>query len=156
MQSLRSQLITREPDEYLIWYLAGFFDGEGCVCISKNGSIQLRIINTNLEILKKFQQTFGGSLNNRAQKVNKTQYSWSAYGDLALKLCYLFSPITLEKREQLLTAIEWFNERNLYPTIRLEGRRGAFANQTRAARISWYQEKLTKMKKEDNFAVSSI
>lgn len=150
MQSLRSKLVTREPDEYLIWYLSGFFDGEGCIVIGNNGSIQLRVINTNIEILELFQKVFGGSVAKRKQMVNKPQYSWSAYGDLALKLCYLFAPISIEKREQFLKAIEWFNEKHLYPPTVIPGKRGKFAHEARASRIKWYQEQLTKLKKDVN------
>lgn len=148
MQSLRSKLVTREPDEYLIWYLSGFFDGEGCVVIGNNGSIQLRVINTNLKILELFKKTFGGSIGKRKQIVNKPQYVWSAYGDLSVKLCYLLASISIEKREQFLKCIEWFNERHLYPPISIPGKRGRFANEDRLARIKWYQKQLTQMKKE--------
>jgi intein-encoded DNA endonuclease-like protein len=47
-------------------YAAGFFDGEGCVnCSSSrnNSFIRILVVNTNLEILQRFQAVWGGDIN---------------------------------------------------------------------------------------------
>lgn len=57
-----------------IKWLAGFFDGDGCVCIEKSrNSYQLRITitNTNKEILELIQKQFGGIINTTYSKNKK-------------------------------------------------------------------------------------
>lgn len=47
-------------------WLAGFFDGEGCVYISKNGkSIQISITQKNTNCLFLIKQKFGGSVSHK-------------------------------------------------------------------------------------------
>lgn len=128
-------------------YFAGFFDGEGCVQISRNGSVQLRIINTNLAILEKIQEVFGGSVNKRAQIVNKPQYSWSVYGDLAKNLAELLAPLCMEKSKQLYVALEWIQEREKYSGIRIPNRKGVFKNPEREVKIKEYQQRITRLMK---------
>ena len=66
-----------------IKYLAGFFDGEGCVEINPN-KIQDRIsvVNTNKIILECIQETFGGTI--YSKKIfglsKKPQWVWRLYG----------------------------------------------------------------------------
>lgn len=133
-----------------IAYAAGFFDGEGCVCIGKNGSIQLRIINTNLPTLEMFQHLFGGSIGNRAQKVNKKQYSWSIYGAEAVNFANLILEFSIEKRDQIIALNEYWVKRSEIKTHSIPGSKGNHANPLRALLINEYVTKLTKMKKGIN------
>lgn len=55
-----------------IYYLAGFFDGEGCITLGKNGGVTISVVNTCYRVLCQFQDAFGGSVRERKQKVNKT------------------------------------------------------------------------------------
>lgn len=65
-----------------IAYFAGVFDGEGCINFtnSQHDTTFLRIIvsNTNYDIVKYFQQTFGGSVykNKRMSIRWKDSYFW--------------------------------------------------------------------------------
>lgn len=131
-----------------IAYLTGFFDGEGCVTITKNGSIQLRIVNTSKEVLDIFQEVFGGEVKPRKQKVNKPQYHWSVYGENAVKTATAFLEFSIEKKQQLQYVIEWFKERESFSGYRIKGVRGVFSNPERRFVIKEKQEKLTEMKKE--------
>jgi len=55
-------------------WLAGFFDGEGCFCITTSGRykrcVQLRLIlvNTDIELLQLIQHQYGGHLVRREHK----------------------------------------------------------------------------------------
>lgn len=65
-------------------WIVGFFEGEGCLSISKTKYPVLRINNTDLDVLKRFKELVGGKLYwNGIPKDNpnrKPIYSWSAYG----------------------------------------------------------------------------
>ncbi len=134
--------------ENQLYYFAGFFDGEGCVQVSKNGSIQLRITNTNLEILNYIKNVFGGSVGKRSQIVNKPQYTWSAYGDLAVELSQKLFPICKEKGKQLQVALEWMEVRKEYTAgIRFPNKKGRFKNPEREIKIKEYQNKISRLMK---------
>jgi len=135
--------------ETRLGYLAGFFDGEGCVSVGDNGNITLRVINTNLEVLELFKETLGGSIGNRTQIVNKKQYTWSVYGDTAIKVAFTLIPYSVEKKSQLEEIINWFNKRSEFVrTKKLEGR-GWDADPNRIIAIKETQQLLTKMKMGD-------
>lgn len=67
-------------------YIAGFFDGEGCVHITEAGSyksgkphltVKVQIANTNTEILRDIQQVVGGTVStslSAIQKASNRQY----------------------------------------------------------------------------------
>ncbi len=130
-------------------YLAGFFDGEGCVSVGNNGNITLRVINTNLEVLELFKETLGGSIGNRTQIVNKKQYTWSVYGDNALKVASVLIPYCIEKKSQLEEIINWYNRRQRFVRLRKVKGRGWDADPNRIIAIKETQELLTKMKMGD-------
>lgn len=48
-------------------YIAGFFDGEGCLTVAKNGvnkipSVRFSLVNNNRKILELVQEKYGGKL----------------------------------------------------------------------------------------------
>ena len=45
-----------------IAYAAGFFDGEGCISISKNGAVDIRVTNTAKNVLVRLQNIFADQL----------------------------------------------------------------------------------------------
>lgn len=134
----------------MISYLAGFFDGEGCVTIGGNGSIQLRVINTSKKVLDQFPIYFGGSVLPRKQRVNKPQYHWSVYGEDAIKVAVILSEHCIDKKNQLLTLIEWWDCRDGLSFKEGKKRGVSRCNMVRDAAIKEYQNKLTIMKKEFN------
>jgi hypothetical protein len=129
-------------------YLTGFFDGEGCVTVSKNGSIALGIVNTHLPTLQLFQEVFGGSVAPRKQMVNKPQYVWRVYGESAVNVATQMIEFSMEKQDQLVKAIEWMALRKNFPTTR-KGR-GRTSHPDRASAIAETQRILTNMKKGIN------
>lgn len=132
----------------MISYLAGFFDGEGCVTIGSNGSLQLRVINTPKPVLDLFKLYLGGEVLPRKQIVNKPQYHWSVYGDTAIYVATLLSKHCVEKKTQLLTLIQWADEREDYAILAGKKKGIKRDNPERDLKIKEYQEKLTKMKME--------
>ena len=126
-------------------YLAGFFDGEGCITVNANGGITLRVINTSKPVLDLFKEILGGSIGDRTQKVNKRQYAWSAYGNTAYKILHALYPYLIEKQDQADLALEWFNERVQYPRQKIDGR-GWAAHPLRDEAIKSVRQQLTDMK----------
>lgn len=95
-------------------YLAGFFDGEGCVQFQKNanptpgtGGIRISIMNTDRKILQQFQQSFKGSLRLAKRRVSgyRTIFQWYAGGDNARRALRLLIPYLREKRPQAELAL---------------------------------------------------
>lgn len=126
-------------------YLAGFFDGEGCITISNNGSLCLGVVNTSYPVLQMFVKEFGGIVQDRKQIVNKKQYVWRAYGETAMDTLRKIDIHLVEKQNQAFVAEEWMRVRNQYPTVQSISR-GRFANPERAKAIKKYQTKLTNLK----------
>jgi hypothetical protein len=103
-------------------YMAGLFDGEGCVNISrcsritrgnKHTQIILRcfIVNTNQEILRFLKLKFGGSLS-APLSLNKERgwkpfCSWKLCYDKAAKFLEWILPSCFIKREQIILALDF-------------------------------------------------
>ncbi len=130
-------------------YLAGFFDGEGCVSITKNGSVDLRIVNTNKSVLEEFKDRFGGSVTSRKQRTNKNQYVWCIYGIEAVVASQLLFTHSRDKAEQLIAVIEYFDKRNTIQTITKENSKGRFGNPERKALVTKYRSLLSDLKKKE-------
>jgi hypothetical protein len=133
-----------------ISYVAGFFDGEGCISIAKNGAVDVRITNTSKAVLVKIQTWFGGSINNRTQKVNKTQYVYSLYGDEAIEFLTILKPYLIEKAPQVDTITEYYQLRKDIKPIRIPGKRGAFSNPDRDILVQVFRDILSEQKLEEN------
>lgn len=122
-------------------YIAGFFDGEGCVTIAKNGSLTISVVNTSLPVLEMMVDVLGvGSINNRTQKVNKRQYAYRAYGAEAAAVLRYLHPFLIEKKPQAETALDYFN--NYRGGVRKPGVKGVFTNPMRDV----FRTKLTEQK----------
>ena len=131
-------------------YAAGFFDGEGCISISKNGTVDVRITNTAFNVLSKIQEYFGGTITNRSQKVNKRQYAYSFYGENAINFLTVVKPYLIEKLPQAETVFEYFYLRNQVETIRIPGTRGSHSNPDREILIETFREVLSEQKREEH------
>ena len=98
-------------------YLAGFFDGDGCICIYKQRnpnmarghSYRLYISVTQKAplILEVFKAQWGGSIHDRSKYAN----IWMAYGQSALKALKELAPHLILKREEALLAISFQTEK---------------------------------------------
>jgi hypothetical protein len=128
-------------------YAAGFFDGEGCVQVGKNGSISVRITNTNLQTLEEFQRKFGGTVLPRRQRANKPQYVWSVYGDAAVEFAKTILPFCIEKHKAISLILDWSLEKQSWGPVRVVGKKGAFSKEGRDNRITELQTKLSNFSK---------
>ena len=94
-------------------YLAGFFDGEGCVSCSGKflSGCSLRIGQTfdQAEILMLLRETFGGSvmLHSNGLGLRKPSLVWRAHGQSARIASEMLAPHSMAKRKQLLVAAQW-------------------------------------------------
>jgi len=98
-------------------YIAGLFDGEGCIMLSQfrgNSYIQLRVnVNlTNETIPTILHECFGGSLMIVPPKGNnKQQWMWRAIGKYAGEFLRLIYPYLIIKKEQAELGIKFQNNR---------------------------------------------
>lgn len=137
-------------EETDIAYAAGFFDGEGCITISKNGAVDVRITNTAKNVLVKLQNIFGGAITDRTQRVNKAQYAYSFYGENAIQFIKTIKPYLIEKLPQAETLLEYYNLRNEIQTIRLPGVKGQFSNPDREILVQVFRDILSEQKKDEH------
>lgn len=92
-------------------YLAGFIDGEGCFSTHDNGrgylALDLRVVNTNLQVLEWIKKTFGGSIQNKPpQNPNwKRAYFWMLTQKGLRVLIPQLLPHLKVKREQAICAL---------------------------------------------------
>lgn len=133
-----------------IAYAAGFFDGEGCISISKNGAVDIRVTNTAKNVLVRLQAIFGGSITNRTQKANKTQYAYSFYGENAVEFIKLIKPYLIDKLPQAEAVLEYYSMRSEIKTVRPPGVRGSFSNSDRELLVQVFRDILSEQKKEEH------
>ena len=93
-------------------YLAGLFDGEGCItagywaadCRTPEGKARFRVLltNTYLPILEMVRRQYGGHIFAEKQWNPKwaTRYAWSALADVAARFLIDAEPYLIIKREQ--------------------------------------------------------
>lgn len=94
-----------------IAYVAGFFDGEGCVRIkqaSQGGNsyyIWVAITNSNKETLDYIANLFGGMVRRAEKTVNKVIYHFLITSSEAVEMLKVLSPFLQEKKKQAELAI---------------------------------------------------
>jgi hypothetical protein len=94
-----------------LYYIAGFLDGEGSICIVKSKGqyyLQIDIVNTNSEVIDFVFKTLklGGIYENRRQK-RKVLYRWVAKSKIAEKALRLLLPYLKVKKEQAEIGLEF-------------------------------------------------
>lgn len=97
-------------------YAAGFFDGEGCVNVSTlrgKPFIRILVVNTNLEILTKLQQTWGGDVqkNYKSKAHWKQAYTWRLQHSACLGFLQDIYPYLVVKKNQAEAAFVFFEVR---------------------------------------------
>jgi hypothetical protein len=93
----------------LAYYLAGYFDGEGCIWC--DSSTRCSVGNTFPDILEKFHIHFGGSIRrkNKIAAHHKSAYEWYISGDGARNFVKTLAPFLIEKRDQAMILSRVFN-----------------------------------------------
>ena len=107
-----SRDLKRLPSEPVLEYLAGFFDGDGCVsCQSKLSGCSLSIGQSfdQAAVLMLFYKTFGGSITRLGNGLGlrKPCLQWVACGQSARKAAQFLVPHSITKQKQLLLAAQW-------------------------------------------------
>jgi hypothetical protein len=92
-----------------IAYIAGLFDGEGCVRIYTEDNkkwfiLQITISNTCVPLLLEIQKHYGGNVSGRR---NGLCYSWSMTSKPAAEILKKMLPYLIVKKEQAEIAIEF-------------------------------------------------
>lgn len=107
-----------QPKAEMLAYIAGFFDGEGCVNFTQSGQyktwvIRVMIRNTNLAIIQYIQSTFGGRIETKKQSGrSKASYFWRLDWDAAIAFLEMIEPWVRIKQDQILVARLWDVARN--------------------------------------------
>lgn len=89
-----------------IAYIAGFFDGEGCVRIKKANQggnsyyLIAHLTNTNQSILKMVQELFGGAIRKQEAGRNRPVYNWCVSSSEANDFLKTLLPFLMEKKTQ--------------------------------------------------------
>lgn len=107
-------------------YIAGFFDGEGCVNFTTRGkhrSVLVRVLirNTDLSIIEHIRSLFGGRIEIARFKTKphwKPSYCWRIDADQAVDFLCIIEPYVRIKTEQILLAQLWSAVRNRSPGVR--------------------------------------
>ena len=96
-----------------IAYIAGFFDGEGCVRIKRANQggnsyyVWVAITNSNKEILDYVAEIFGGSVRRAEKRVNKIIYHFLITSSEATDMLKTMVGFLKEKKEQAELAIQF-------------------------------------------------
>lgn len=96
-----------------IAYIAGFFDGEGCVRIKKANQggnsyyLIAHITNTNPVILQKVKDLFGGNTRMQEKGRKKPVYNWCITSSEANDFIKTLYPFLIEKKTQVDLGIKF-------------------------------------------------
>lgn len=91
-------------------YLAGYFDGEGCVsfvkALKQYPSLRISIASADKEILELFSAQFGGAVHKEKSQGRKRQmYRWTKTGEDAQNILRQLAPFLIGKRPQAELAL---------------------------------------------------
>lgn len=90
-------------------YLAGFFDGEGCIQINK-GSLRLAVCQLNPKPLEMLQARYGGQIHHRpAGATTRFAYVWSVMARGGGEALRELSPHLIVKRDEAEVALQYLD-----------------------------------------------
>lgn len=100
-------------------YIAGFFDGEGCIGIYKNGKqshhLRIQLVqNKSAKVTEAFillQAHFGGSFKGHNSPNGRQRYNWQLNSDKAVAFLQMILPHLIIKRQQAEFALAWHKSR---------------------------------------------
>ncbi len=88
-------------------YLAGYFDGEGCITV--DSGLRLLVTATYPQSCLGLKEAFGGRVVRRTSRPGeKIQYQWTVYGKKAYAALEAIGNLLHEKRNQALYAMLWY------------------------------------------------
>lgn len=89
-------------------YLAGYFDADGCVAVSLNGStlsVKVSISGRNESLCGRLEVIFGGGIDNAPSGTS----TWYAYSNTAHDFLYNIAPHVQYKKDQVELALAVLN-----------------------------------------------
>ena len=86
-------------------YLAGFFDGEGCVYITPDGRLQVGVTQKNPEVLDVFKKRFGGNIRFKDRAGATYQWTIGAKKDCLIFLNAIY-PYSFGKKKEIEVGIK--------------------------------------------------
>jgi len=100
-------------------WMAGFFDGEGCILVHRTGrsvagTLVITINNTHPKALRSFARAFGGRAHrNQWQDPRKIKdmWRWSVSGIRAIRALEIMMPYLLVKKPEARVALRFFNKK---------------------------------------------
>lgn len=109
---LELHLVSEMTKGVSVEYLAGFFDGDGCVFAQTGlSSCGLQVVQStsNIKALFLFATRFGGtiSINNHGRGSKSPTACWNTYGESARQAAIALQPHSLVKKEQLTMVNIW-------------------------------------------------
>lgn len=101
-----------EMSDAEIAYVAGIFDGEGCIGFAQargTSFVRILITNTNKELLEYLQSKFGGDIKALSLRKHNWKQGWNLRisWSRAIELIRLVYPWLRVKREQAQVALAW-------------------------------------------------
>lgn len=108
-------------------YLAGFFDGEGCVYISKTSAttytLYVMISQAKGDVLGWLHDEFGGSLTHKRHSVtNERKYwCWKISGAIAEDFLHRIYPYVIQKSKEIDVAFRLCEHKRAYSLKSLAG-----------------------------------
>lgn len=102
-------------DRDVLAYTAGLFDGEGCAYFARNkigyGLVVATVSNTNIDVLKFLQETFGGNIFIRRKYKNHPNWknggAWRTSNSSAVDFLRALLPWLIIKKRQAEAAVAW-------------------------------------------------
>lgn len=96
-------------------YVAGFFDGEGCVGLYTSGDrlhylkVQLTQNESaeSLRLLNQLQASFGGWVSRQITRTGRTKLNWQISSTKAASFLRTLLPHLILKQEQARIAVQW-------------------------------------------------
>ena len=130
------------PCKPVLAYLAGFFDGDGCVtCESSLSGCYLSIAQSfdQAEVLMLFHEAFGGSITRARSGMGlwKPLLQWVAYGQSARNAAQLLAAQSITKQKQLLLAAQWPETKSARQDCKTELRALKKCDSAVAGQCSW-------------------
>lgn len=97
-------------DAVTLAYMAGLFDGEGCVSlhVSRKGSLDchLTISNGHRGVLELCQYLFGGSIRQKCNAAARPVFDWQISGPSSERFARAILPFTVVKSSQLQVYVD--------------------------------------------------
>lgn len=83
-------------------YLAGLFDGEGCVSVcSPRYKLSVSIGNQHLPILEMILEDYGGHIYHHSTVKGRINWVWKIFGHLSQPFLETILPFSIIKKEQI-------------------------------------------------------